>query len=63
VLSRKAKESLVIDDRVVVTVVEVKGGRVKLAIEAPSEVPVHRREVFERLQVPRTREVAYAAFP
>lgn len=42
VLSRKKHESIVIDDRITVTVIEVVGNKVRLGIEAPREVPVHR---------------------
>ena len=51
VLSRKKNESIVIDDRIIVTVVEIRGDKVRLGIEAPKEVPVHRREVYEAIQV------------
>jgi len=50
VLSRKLNESIVIDDKVVVTVLGVKGDRVRLGIEAPGEIPVHRQEVYEKMQ-------------
>ena len=50
VLSRKPDESIVIAGNIVVTVVEVRGDRVKLGIDAPREVPVHRREVFDQLE-------------
>lgn len=46
ILSRKDSESIVIDDRIVVTVVEIRRGRVKLGIQAPSDVPVHRTEIW-----------------
>ncbi|MFN9373470.1 MAG: carbon storage regulator CsrA [Planctomycetaceae bacterium] len=49
VLSRKKNESIVIDGKIVVTVVEIKGDKVRLGISAPSEVPVHRSEVFEAI--------------
>jgi carbon storage regulator len=49
VLSRKSGDSLVIAGSICVRVIEVKGGSVRLGIEAPKEVPVHRHEVFERL--------------
>jgi carbon storage regulator len=49
VLSRKRNESIVIDDNIVITVVEIRGDKVRLGIEAPKEVPVHRGEVHERL--------------
>ena len=50
VLSRKKNESIVIDDRIVITVVEVRGDKVRLGIEAPRDVPIHRSEVYEALQ-------------
>lgn len=42
VLSRKKHESIVIDDRITVTVIEVIGNKVRLGIEAPREVSIHR---------------------
>jgi carbon storage regulator len=50
VLSRKKNESIVIDDQIVVTVVEIRGDKVRLGISAPKEVPVHRMEVHEAIQ-------------
>ncbi|NLF10027.1 MAG: carbon storage regulator CsrA [Pirellulaceae bacterium] len=50
VLSRHRDESIIIGDNVVVTIVDIRGDKVRLGIEAPSEVPVHRREVFEAIQ-------------
>ena len=50
VLSRKKNESIVIRDDFVITVVEVRGDKVRLGIEAPKEVPVHRREVYEKIK-------------
>jgi carbon storage regulator len=50
VLSRKLNESIVINDDIVVTVLGVKGDRVRLGIEAPGEIPVHRQEVYKKLQ-------------
>jgi carbon storage regulator len=47
VLSRKKNESIVIDDRIVLTVVEIRGDKVRLGIEAPREVPVHRKEIYD----------------
>jgi carbon storage regulator len=48
VLSRKENERLVIDNRIVVHVMRVAGGRVKLGVEAPLEVPVQREELLHR---------------
>jgi len=50
VLSRKNNESIVIRDDIVVTVVEIRGDKVRLGIDAPKEVPVHRREVYEKIK-------------
>jgi len=49
VLSRKKNESIVINDNVVVTVVEVRGDKVRIGIEAPRDVTVHRKEVLEAI--------------
>lgn len=49
VLSRKKNESIIINDNIVVTVVEVRGDKVRLGIEAPREVTVHRREVYDAI--------------
>ena len=50
VLSRKPNESIVINYDIVVTVLSVQGDRVRLGIEAPGEIPVHRQEVYEKTQ-------------
>ena len=46
VLSRKKDESIVINNDITIVVVEIRGDKVRLGVEAPKEVPVHRREVF-----------------
>ena len=50
VLSRQRDESIVIGDNIVVTIVDIRGDKVRLGIEAPGEVPVHRQEVYEAIQ-------------
>jgi len=50
VLSRKRDERIVIGDNIVITVVEVRGDKVRLGIEAPTDVPVHRQEVLEAIR-------------
>lgn len=49
VLSRKKGESIVIGDNIVLTVVEVRGDKVRLGVEAPLEVPVHRKEISDAI--------------
>jgi carbon storage regulator len=49
VLSRKKNESVVINNDITVRVVEIRGDKVRLGVEAPREVPVHRREVYEAI--------------
>jgi len=49
VLSRKKDESIVIDDNVIVTIIEVRGDKVRLGIQAPKDVAVHRKEVLEAI--------------
>ena len=56
VLSRKKNESIVINDEITIVVVEIRGDKVRLGVEAPKEVPVHRREVFEAIH--RTGDAA-----
>lgn len=46
VLSRKKNESIVIDEHIVITVLEIRGDKVRLGIEAPKSVPIHRSEVY-----------------
>lgn len=50
VLSRKKNEKIMIGDGVTVVVVEIRGDKVRLGIDAPPEVPVHRQEVYEAIQ-------------
>ncbi|HVY68714.1 MAG TPA: carbon storage regulator CsrA [Verrucomicrobiae bacterium] len=50
ILSRKLNESVVIDGRIVVRIMRVDGDVVKVGIEAPNDVPVHRQEVYEEIQ-------------
>lgn len=49
VLSRKKDESIIIAHNIVVTVVEVRGDKVRLGIVAPKDVPVHREEVYNAI--------------
>lgn len=50
VLTRKAGEGIIIGDDIRITVVELKGGGVRIGIDAPREMKVHRQEVYERIK-------------
>ena len=50
VLSRQLDEQILIGDDICITVVSVRGGKVRLGIDAPPSTPVHRREVYEAIQ-------------
>ena len=49
-LTRKKGESLVINNNIEITVMEVKGDQVKLGITAPKEIPIYRKEVYLKIQ-------------
>jgi carbon storage regulator len=49
VLSRKKDERIVINNDITIVVVEIRGDKVRLGVEAPKEVPVHRREVYDAI--------------
>jgi carbon storage regulator len=55
VIPRKVGESIVIGDDIVVTVIEIRGDKVRLGIEHPAHVSVHRREVFEAIRRAQAR--------
>jgi len=61
VLSRKKNESIVINNDIILTVVEIRGDKARLGIVAPKEVPVHRQEVFEAIHGKEAAEPAAPA--
>jgi carbon storage regulator len=63
VLSRKKNESIVINNDITITVVEIRGDKVRLGIVAPKEVPVHRQEVYEAIHGKAPNEPAVIAKP
>lgn len=53
ILTRKVNESLRVGDDVTLTVLGIKGGQIRIGINAPRDVEVHRQEVYERIQKER----------
>jgi len=49
-LSRKKNEALVIDNKIEITILDIKGDQVKIGISAPKEIPVYRKEVYLQIQ-------------
>lgn len=48
-LTRKIGQSLIIGENIEITVVEVRGDQVKIAVNAPKDIPVHRKEIYEQI--------------
>jgi carbon storage regulator len=63
VLSRKKNESIIINNEITIVVVEIRGDKVRLGVEAPKEVPVHRREVYEAIKRHERAAASDAAVP
>lgn len=59
VLSRKRDEVICIGDDITITVVDIRGDKVRLGIKAPRDVPVHRKEVAEAIKKQERQEVEY----
>ena len=59
VLSRHRDESIIIGDNIVVTIVDIRGDKVRLGIESPANVPVHRQEVYEAIQRENRKAAAF----
>jgi carbon storage regulator len=60
ILSRRTGESIRIGDEVMITVLQTKGGQVKIGIDAPRDVAVHREEIYLRMKGEMNRQVATA---
>lgn len=63
VLSRQKDESIIIGDNIVITIVDIRGDKVRLGINAPTEVPVHRQEVYEAIRRENLRAGRVASKP
>jgi len=61
VLSRQRDESIMIGDDVEITIVDVRGDKVRLGITAPKKIPVHRREIYDAIQREKAQKAASEA--
>lgn len=60
VLTRRPGESIVVGENIVVTVIEIKGGQVRIGIDAPREVDVYREEIYEQVKQENLSAIAHA---
>ena len=61
ILTRRVGESLMIGDEVNVTVLGIKGNQVRIGVDAPKEIAVHREEIYQRIQQENSGDVANKA--
>ncbi|HCJ6303097.1 TPA: carbon storage regulator CsrA [Enterobacter hormaechei subsp. xiangfangensis] len=59
ILTRRVGETLMIGDEVTVTVLGVKGNQVRIGVNAPKEVSVHRVEIYQRIQAEKSQQSSY----
>jgi carbon storage regulator len=59
VLSRRVNQEIMIGDNVSVMVIEIRGDKVRLGVQAPAEIPVHRHEIYEAIQKEKLDTITY----
>ena len=57
ILTRRAGESLIINDQITVTILNIKGNQVRVGIEAPKDIGVHREEIYQRIQKEKQKQL------
>lgn len=58
ILTRRVGETLIIGDNIIITVLDIKGHHVRVGINAPKEVSVHREEIYQRIQEEKKRNLS-----
>ena len=54
-LTRRQNESIIIGDDICITILETRGGQTKVGIEAPRQISVHRKEIWDRIQLEKVK--------
>lgn len=57
ILTRRVGETLIIGDEITVTVLSIKGNQIRIGINAPKTVSIHREEIYQRIQAEKTKSV------
>lgn len=55
ILTRKAGESIIIDDKILVKIVDIQGGQIRVGIEAPSSIDIYRKEIYDKIHSALTK--------